>query len=88
MPFKQRGTLVYEETMLALQRVPLEFGMEIIVLGSWNIWIQRNGKVFKIEQPTIQNWRRILAQDLNLLQHRIKGNFKPKLLEWISNNLR
>jgi len=87
IPFKQRGNSVYEETMLSMYQLPQEFGLEIIILGCWNIWIQRNGKVFRHEKATIQGWRRNLIQDLKLLLIRMKEGFKPKLQEWMDQQL-
>ena len=72
IPFKQRGTSIYEDTRLALDQTPPHFGIEIVTLGYWHIWNQRNGKIFRNERPSIQGWRRNLKQDLALLQYRIK----------------
>ena len=86
-PFKQRGTSIYEDTFLALEHAPQHFGIEIITLGYWHIWNQRNGKIFRNERPTIQGWRRNLKSDLLFLQYRIKNKFKNVLLDWITVNL-
>lgn len=45
---RRRETSVYEDTMLALATFPKSFNMEIVILGSWNIWIQRNGKILEV----------------------------------------
>ena len=70
-----------------MNQLPQEFGMEIIILGCWNIWMQRNGKVFRNEQHTMQEWRRNLTQDLKFLMIRIKDGLKPKLQDWIDQHL-
>ena len=87
IPFKRRGTSIYEETCLALDQIPKEFGLELIILGYWHIWTQRNRKIFRNERSTVQNWRRNLSSNLSLLQHRIKPKFRDGLVQWIDNNL-
>lgn len=72
IPNKKRDTSVYEDTMLAMDQLPKSFSMEIVTLDCWNIWIQRNGRVFRDVQPTIQAWRYFFKADLKLLQFKIK----------------
>ena len=57
IPNRQRGTSIYEDTILAIKHIPKQFAAEIIILGCWNIRIQRNGKVLRGQQPTLQAWR-------------------------------
>jgi hypothetical protein len=32
--------------------------MEAATLGCWNIWQERNGKIFKNERPSLQSWKK------------------------------
>ena len=54
IPNRQRGTSIYKDTILAIKHIPKQFAAEIIILGCWNMWIQRNGKVFRAQPPTLQ----------------------------------
>lgn len=64
IPGKRRGTSVYEETIFAMELLPKHFATEIAILGCWNIWTQRNGKIFRAQDQSIQAWRFYLKQDL------------------------
>ena len=87
IPFEMRGTSFYNETSLALQQLPKEFGLEIIILGLWHIWKLRNGLIFRQERLYVQEWRRNLAQDLRLLRHKIKLIHKDRFQQWMVENL-
>lgn len=87
IPNRQRSTSIYEDTSLAISELPKHFAAEIIILGCWNIWIQRNGKVFRAIQQSIQSWRFHLKQDLKLLKHKIMHKFELSFSQWIDNNL-
>ena len=39
LPPRKRGTSVYEDTILASTLLTKQFAIEILILGSWNIWI-------------------------------------------------
>lgn len=61
--------------------------MEIVIQGCWNIWIKRNGKVFRNEVPSVNCWKFKLKQGLKLLEHRIKANHLVALQGWIGTHL-
>lgn len=86
IPNKKRGTSVFEETMLAKAELPPHFGLEIVMLGCWSIWIQRNGIVFRNIQPTLHNWRFTLREELQLLQIKIKSKYSAELQHWITHS--
>jgi hypothetical protein len=46
--------------------------MEMIILGFWNIWNEINKKIFNNERASIQNWKRLLKEDIPLVIHRVK----------------
>jgi hypothetical protein len=60
------------------------FFMEVMMLACWNIWKQRNGKIFRQERPSFGSWRSGFIHDISLLQYRIKAKFKDRLFSWIS----
>lgn len=61
------------------------FFAKVVFTAWWNIWITRNGKVFRNERPTLGRWRAGFIHDISLLAHRIKARYKDKLLRWVSN---
>lgn len=54
-------------------------------LMCWNIWIIRNGSVFRNERPTFASWRRNFVHDITLLADRIKCKYREGLMSWISS---
>jgi hypothetical protein len=46
--------------------------MEIFMIGAWHIWRERNNLVFNGVSPSLDNWKRGITNDLNLLVHRTK----------------
>ena len=59
------------------------FFMEIIILGSWAIWISRNNKIFENINPSFQGWKFIFKEELKLLKYRIKKKYEVQfLLGW------
>ncbi|KAI4966763.1 hypothetical protein ZWY2020_036986 [Hordeum vulgare] len=86
IPNKKRGTFLYGETLLAIDQLPNAFAPEIVILGCWSIWNQRNDKIFRGIQQTIQSWRFHFKQDLKLLQHKIKQKHSKEFKLWLHNN--
>ena len=42
VPNRRRGTLVYDDSLLLGASLPAEIRLEVIILGCWHIWQQRN----------------------------------------------
>lgn len=61
--------------------------VEIVILACWNIWRQRNNKIFKGMGPTFKAWKAGFVQDVSLLKHRIKSSKVAVLSNWIDNLL-
>ena len=61
------------------------FFSEVVFIATWNIWTQRNGKIFRNEDPSFRSWRRNFVHDLSLLAHRIKCKYRDNLLAWIAS---
>ena len=57
------------------EKLKVPFFMEIIILGSWAIWVTRNNKIFENIQPSFQGWKHIYFEELKLLSHRIKAKY-------------
>ena len=50
-PNRHRGTSAFDEIIFLLQAFPNQIAMDIVIMGCRNIWMQRNGKIFKNETP-------------------------------------
>ena len=61
------------------------FFSEVVFTASWNIWTQRNGKIFRNVNPSFRDWRRNFVHDISLLAHRIKCKYRDNLLAWIAS---
>lgn len=87
IPNRLRGTYTFDDTMLALDKFPRAIALDIIMLSYWNIWIQRNGKVFRKEAHCLDTWKYLLKKDLALLEHRVKQKNLSIFKNWIDSNL-
>jgi hypothetical protein len=47
------------------------FFMGVVILASWNMWKQRNGKIFQGERPTFAGWKKNFMHDVSLLEYTI-----------------
>ena len=63
----------YEDLVLALEKLPAPIAMDVIILGCWNIWSKRNGKIFRMEVPTLSTHTFLVKKDLLRLGHRVKS---------------
>ena len=80
---KNRGISVTDECMLSMATLPKEIATDIVIMGCWNIWMQRNGKIFKGIQPAETSWKHLLKKDLQVLGYRIKTKHLACLKRWI-----
>jgi hypothetical protein len=69
---------------VAKQNFGQPFFMEVIISPLWNIWILRNGLIFRNERPTFGRWKSKFVHDMKWLQYRIKAKHKDKLLVWLA----
>ena len=49
IPLKQRDTSVLHDALLAMDLLPKEVGLNFITIACWQIWMQRNDKIFRDE---------------------------------------
>jgi hypothetical protein len=57
--------------------------MEVLMLACWNIWLLKNGKIFRHERTTFARWKAKFIHDICLLRCRIKSKYREGLLAWI-----
>ncbi|XBI17104.1 hypothetical protein VPH35_059226 [Triticum aestivum] len=84
---KFRGISVLDEILLNTNALPRNFGLIIIIMGCWHIWMQRSGRIFQQIQPPVESWRLLLKKDLNLLTHKIKARYVASFKAWIAAHL-
>ena len=75
----------YSMASSARDEFGLPFFTKVVFTATWNIWTQRNGKIFRNETPSFRAWRRNFVHDLTLLTHRIKCKYRDKLLDWLAS---
>jgi len=56
-----------------------------MLIAAWNIWILRNGRTFRGTRATFVAWRCNFVHDILLLSHRLKDNFKHRLVDWVNS---
>ena len=61
------------------------FFMEVLILACWNIWKQRNEKIFEHQRPSFGGWKRRFIHDISMLVHRIKKKHLHLLVSWIGS---
>ena len=81
----QPNQTTYEMAQIVRRDFGHPFFTEVVFTATWNIWTQRNGKIFRNEQPSFRAWRRNFIHDISLLSHRIRSKYKDNLLSWIGN---
>ena len=87
VPSKVRGINAFDEINLLSIHLPKQFAMSIITMGCWHIWMQRNSKIFKAQNPSVQGWRKLLKDDLKLMILRTKEKHREAFSGWITDNL-
>jgi hypothetical protein len=60
--------------------------MEILVCAAWNIWKERNDKIFRQQNPSLARWWVRFKSDLSLHQYRIKYSLVQPLLDWLASS--
>jgi hypothetical protein len=58
--------------------------VEIVILACWNMWKQRNDKIFKGLRPTFRAWKAGFVQDTTLLKYKLRKSDVSSLAFWIN----
>jgi hypothetical protein len=59
--------------------------MEVLILGSWSIWKERNNMLFNNVRSDIQRWLVRFKEDFALLVHRTKEELHPFINSFIAS---
>ena len=84
---KRRGISVWDECCFTRDTLPKKIAMDILIMGCWNIWMQRNNNIFHNVRHGVTSWRLQLKKDLLILGHRIKHKYAELLHGWIDSAL-
>ena len=63
------------------------FFMEVLIVACRNIWLQRNGAIFRHEAPSFGRWKSGFIHDMSLLKHRMKAKLIPNFQSWLDSLL-
>lgn len=69
----------------AKHRYNIEFIMEIIIIGCWSIWNQRNGMIFDGIQCSINACKMDFKNNFHMSLLRAKPSIKEGMRSWIDN---
>jgi len=72
-----------EKNKLLKQQLVVPFFMEIIVLMSWSIWMQRNDLIFKVIQPSSDSCLQHFKKEFVLVILRAKSRHKENMSLWL-----
>jgi hypothetical protein len=59
--------------------------MEVVITTCWNIWLIRNGRIFRLVNVSFTRWKAKFVHDMTWLQYRIKAKNKDSLIRWIKS---
>lgn len=74
MPNRNLNLSVPEAISEVRTNLNLPFSLEIIIIASWSIWIVRNQKKFRREEPSFQKWKQLFKHEMTMVAHRMKSN--------------
>lgn len=60
--------------------------MDIITLMCWNIWKERNTRIFNLVDLLVKNYKRKFLKEMALVVHRAKNKSVDKHKEWIQHH--
>jgi hypothetical protein len=67
----------------AKTRYTMPFLMEIIIIGCWSLWDQRNSAIFRDIEPCIHRGIAKFKLDFVLSMHRAKPSLKEGMQSWL-----
>uniref|UniRef100_A0A0A9BPN3 Uncharacterized protein n=1 Tax=Arundo donax TaxID=35708 RepID=A0A0A9BPN3_ARUDO len=59
--------------------------MEIFIITAWEIWKQRNAKIFCGTTPSFQSWKQCFVSNIQLHLHRCKPELKDAFLACLNS---
>lgn len=62
-----------------------KFFMETFIIAAWQIWKERNNKVFSRSNPSLQAWKKLFKHEALLQAHRIPEADRPSFMTWVNS---
>lgn len=57
--------------------------MEIFFIAAWNLWKQRNGKVFQNQTPSRTEWKRQFKKYIGLRMFTVNEDIRDSVCNWL-----
>jgi hypothetical protein len=70
---------------LAKDQFSFSFFMEVFSVAAWEIWKQRNAKIFRHTNPDFSAWSRCFKNTLSLQLFRMNSNLRSDIEGWLAN---
>ncbi|TVU27564.1 hypothetical protein EJB05_19054, partial [Eragrostis curvula] len=74
---------IHEKIKKAKLEFQYMFFTEIFSTAAWNIWKQRNAKIFNNKQPSVASWKRAFKEEVLMHLHRIKESHHQAIQDWL-----
>jgi hypothetical protein len=79
------GVTIEDKFIHARKEFGKPFFTEVVILATWYIWNQKNGKIFQQQRPSFRSWKREFINGLYLHKHRVKKKEVAQLQAWIDS---
>jgi hypothetical protein len=86
-PSRERNLSIMESIEDLKNKIGLPFGMDIIIVATWSLWIVRNNKIFHNRSPSFSSWKAIYLQELRLISFRMKKKHADTFREWLKSQV-
>jgi hypothetical protein len=62
----------------------LDFFMEIFLVAAWEIWKQRNNKIFRRATPSFNNWKTSFFATLRHCSYKLSVQARHSVQNWLN----
>ena len=74
---------IFEKLSTAKQAFPFPFFMEVVMIGAWCIWKERNALIFNGKAPNLSTWKIDFKQEARGHLCRIKTSLHDSISSWL-----
>jgi Fe-S cluster biosynthesis and repair protein YggX len=79
------GVTIEDKFIHARKEFGKPFFTEVVILGAWHIWKQRNGMIFQHTRPSFRSWKRDFIHEASMHKYRVKEKNVTQLQAWIDS---